>query len=83
MVWEIHNLGCTPAKDVMVQLWVNGQLEESAMISEVPPVRDYRIGASTVTFQYRGLTDKLSVVVDPDDRIDEITERNNRPRVIR
>jgi hypothetical protein len=76
--WEIHNLGCVPAKDVSVQLRVNDEPVETQIIAEVPPVRDYKIGTVTVSFKHDGPATGMSLVVDPQDQISEITEQNNR-----
>jgi hypothetical protein len=76
--WTIYNLGCVPAQDVTVQLRINGKAVETQTIAEIPAVRDYRLGTTNVTFRYSGPVEAAAVSVDPDDRISEITERNNR-----
>ncbi len=78
ITWEIYNLGCVSAKNVAVQLRANGRPVETQTIAEVPPVHDYKIGSVKALFGYPGSTEGLSLVIDPDERIEEITKRNNR-----
>ena len=61
-----------------VQLRANGRPVETQTIAEVPPVHDYKIGSVKALFRYPGSTEGLSLVIDPDERIEEITKRNNR-----
>jgi len=78
--WDIYNLGPAAAKEVKVQLLLAGEVVETRIIDLVPPLSDYQSGVSRVTFDHPG-TGPLAIVIDPEDHIDEITERNNRAGV--
>lgn len=76
--WTVYNLGCVPARDVVVQLRTDGRVVEQRRLALVPPARQYQLGRTRVSFRYRRGTTPLALVLDPEDRIAEITERNNR-----
>ncbi len=78
VVWPVYNLGSAPAREVHVQLLEDGRVVEIATISEISPVANYQLGVANVQFQHIRTEAALSLQVDPEDRIDEITERNNR-----
>ena len=78
VAWEVFNLGCVTAKGATVRLSCDGRLVESRTLTEVPAARDYALGRAVVRFPYRPAAGaKLTLALDPDDRIPEITERNN------
>jgi hypothetical protein len=76
--WPIYNLGSLPAENVPVQLLEAGRCVEVHTVAELPPTKDFKVGRVDVTFQHRHAGKPLSIVIDPDDRIPEITEHNNR-----
>ena len=78
IVWEVFNLGCAPAKGASVSLLVDGRAVENCTLTEVPATCDYALGKAVARFQRRSTPGaKLTLLLDPDDRIAEITERNN------
>jgi len=80
LTWDIYNLGPVPAENVEVQLLLAGEVVQTRVLDLVPPLRDYQNGVIRVTFDSPG-AGPLVIVIDPEDRIDEITERNNRADV--
>ncbi|MBI4024119.1 MAG: hypothetical protein HY360_04005 [Verrucomicrobia bacterium] len=76
----VHNIGSVEAKNVVVRLV--GQKKETlgeAVIPSLAAPNDLTPKTAVVSIPLRENTDgKLAVLVDPDNRIPEITEDNNR-----
>ena len=76
--WQIFNLGNTAARNVTVQLSVGGKTHATQTIRELPAISDYRLGSQVLSFSGVSHEGELTIVIDPENVIDEITERNNR-----
>jgi len=81
LTWDIYNLGPAPAKNVEVRLLLADKIVQTRAIDLVPPLHDYQNGVARVTFDPPA-AGPLAIVIDPDDRIDEITELNNRAVIV-
>lgn len=76
VAWEVFNLGCVAAANVAVELRSNGKPVERCTLAGLPATSGYRLGSATARFQHRPKAgEKLTLALDPDDRIVEITER--------
>lgn len=74
----VLNLGSVPATKVTVRLCAHGQVLAEKAIPSLPAMAAMNPTGQRVTFDVSGDAAPLAVVVDPEDRIAEITERNNR-----
>jgi hypothetical protein len=76
--WKIFNLGSQAAHAVQVELRAGETVLAQQRIAELPGVRDYRLGEAMVSFACEVPDVPLTLLLDPQDDIAEITERNNR-----
>ncbi|MHC4406591.1 MAG: CARDB domain-containing protein [Planctomycetota bacterium] len=81
IVWTVHNLGAAPARSVVVEFLVPGLPPATRTIGNTPPVQDYKVGSATVSFPVPDGNQPLTLILDPANKIAEITERNNRIHV--
>jgi hypothetical protein len=78
VAWEVFNLGCVAAKDVAVELRSNGKPVERCTLAEIAATSGYHLSRATARFRHRPKAGvELTLMLDPDHRISEITERNN------
>ena len=84
---KVHNIGNKAARNVLVKLWAGeGDEKEEvgeAMVSylESPLTLDPQTKLVSFLVEPEQRNKKLTVAIDPDDEIYEITERNNTLRL--
>jgi len=82
---RVHNIGAAPVKDLTLQAWEGtpetGTLIGTAFIPYIEAPNDLAAQTVRVAFGWRPSEDgssRICIVLDPNDELEEIAERNNR-----
>ncbi|HWL53615.1 MAG TPA: LamG-like jellyroll fold domain-containing protein [Chthoniobacteraceae bacterium] len=80
LIVPLYNLGVAPLKEVPVRLLSQtGETLGEAIVKELPPVADWKLGRAEVRFALKARPgERFTLVADPEGRQPEITRRNNQ-----
>ncbi len=74
----VHNIGCVPAHNVDITLFVDGKPVETKTVESIDAPVDFVPRRYTLYFDHATGGKKVEAAIDPRNSIEEILERNNR-----
>lgn len=78
----VHNLGNGKAENITVSLLDGTKILQQKVISRLDPPTDFVLKRTQVSFTNVPVSKSLKIVIDPDNKIKEILEENNRATVV-